>query len=294
MMAMDDYLARVMTLDGKVRGLACVTTNLVDEACQGHGTYPTASAALGRALTGGLLLSALLDPEQRVALKFAGDGPLQKIVVEAEKGGVVRGYVKVPEVDLPPKRGKLDVSGALGRNGFLTVTKDLRVKDLYHSVVKLYTGEIASDIAYYLTESEQIPSAVGLGVYVGQDSRVMAAGGFLIQAMPPSDESTIDVLIDHIQAMPSITDQLRQGQTPEGLLAAIMNGIEYTLLETQPLAYRCSCSRSRIEQALITLGQQEVLSIIRQDQIIDVKCEFCRKTYVFERRALERLLGEMH
>ncbi|MEN6473451.1 MAG: Hsp33 family molecular chaperone HslO [Syntrophaceae bacterium] len=291
---MDDYLVRAMTSDGKVRALACVTTNLVDEACQGHGTYPTASAALGRALTGGLLLSALLDPEQRVALKFAGDGPLQKIVVEAESGGVVRGYVKVPQVDLPPKRGKLDVSGALGKAGFLTVTKDLRVKDLYHSMVKLYTGEIASDIAYYLTESEQIPSAVGLGVYVGPDSRVTAAGGFLIQAMPPSDESMIEALIDHIEHMPSITDQLRQGRTPEGLLAAIMNGIDYTLLETQPLAYRCSCSRGRIEQALITLGQEEVLSIIQQDQIIDVKCEFCRKTYVFERRALERLLGEMH
>ena len=291
---MDDYLVRAMTSDGKVRGLACVTTNLVDEACRSHGTYPTASAALGRALTGGLLLSALLDPEQRVALKFAGDGPLQKIVVEAEKGGVVRGYVKVPEVDLPPKRGKLDVSGALGRNGYLTVTKDLRVKDLYHSVVKLYTGEIASDIAYYLTESEQIPSAVGLGVYVDQGSRVTAAGGFLIQAMPPSDEGTIEALIDHIEHMPSITDQLRQGRSPEQLLAGIMNGIEYTPLETQPLVYRCSCSRFRIEQALVTLGQKEVLSIIQQDQVIDVKCEFCRKIYVFERTALERLLGEMH
>ncbi len=291
---MDDYLVRAMTSDGKVRALACVTTKLVDEACQAHGTYPTASAALGRALTGGLLLSALLDPEQRVALKFAGDGPLQKIVVEAEKGGVVRGYVKVPEVDLPPKRGKLDVSGALGRNGYLTVTKDLRVKDLYHSVVKLYTGEIASDIAYYLTESEQIPSAVGLGVYVDQGSRVTAAGGFLIQAMPPSDEGTIEALIDHIEHMPSITDQLRQGRSPEQLLAGIMNGIEYTPLETQPLVYRCSCSRFRIEQALVTLGQKEVLSIIQQDQVIDVKCEFCRKIYVFERTALERLLGEMH
>lgn len=291
---MDDYLARIMTTDGKVRCLACATTNLVEQACRNHGTYPTASAALGRALTGGLLLGALLDPEQRVALKFEGPGPLQKIVVEAEGRGVVRGYVKEPQVDLPPKQGKLDVSGALGKAGFLTVTKDLRLKDLYHSVVKLYTGEIASDIAYYLTESEQIPSAVGLGVYVGPDSRVMAAGGFLIQAMPPSDESTIDVLIDHIEQMPSITDQLRQGRNPEGMLSAIMHGIDYTVLETQPLVYRCSCSRTRIEQALITLGQDEVLSIIRQDQIIDVKCEFCRKTYVFERRALERLLGEMH
>jgi len=291
---MDDYLVRAMTSDGKVRGLACVTTNLVDEACRSHGTYPTASAALGRALTGGLLLSALLDPEQRVTLKFEAEGPLRKIVVEADARGVVRGYVKVPQVDLPPRQGKLDVSGALGKTGFLTVTKDLRLKDLYHSVVKLYTGEIASDIAYYLAESEQIPSAVGLGVSVGPDSRVTAAGGFLIQAMPPSDESTIDVLTDHIGQMPSITDQLRQGQTPEGFLAAIMNGIEYTLLETKPLAYRCSCSRSRIEQALITLGMDEVLSIIQEDKIVDVTCEFCRKTYVFERHTLQRLLTEMH
>ena len=291
---MEDYLVRVMTADAKVRGLACVTTNLVDEACQGHGTYPTASAALGRALTGGLLLGALLDSEQRVALKFEGGGPLQKIVVEAEASGVVRGYVKVPQVDLPLRKGKLDVSGALGRTGFLTVTKDLRLKDLYHGMVELFTGEIASDIAYYLTESEQIPSAVGLGVYVGPDCRVMAAGGFLIQAMPPSDESQIEALIEHIQQMPSITEQLRQGQTPEGLLAAIMNGIDYRVLETQPLAYRCSCSRSRIEQALITLGKDEVLAIIQEDKIVDVTCEFCRKTYVFERRTLERLLSEMH
>jgi molecular chaperone Hsp33 len=291
---MKDYLVRGIAGDSHVRALACVTTNLVGEACRNHGTYPTASAALGRALTGALLLGALLDPEQRVALKFEAEGPLQKIVVEAEGSGVVRGYVKVPEVDLPLKRGKLDVSGALGKTGFLTVTKDLRLKDLYHSMVKLYTGEIASDIAYYLTESEQIPSAVGLGVYVDPDFQVSAAGGFLIQAMPPSDESRIEALIDHIQTMPTITQQLRDGIDPEGLLASIMGDIPFTVLESQPLAYRCSCSRFRIEQALITLGKDEVLAIIRQDQIVDVTCEFCHKTYIFERTALERLLGEMH
>jgi molecular chaperone Hsp33 len=170
---MEDYLVRVITEEKNILGLACITTNLVNDARKRHGTSPTATAALGRALTGGELLGALLDPGQRVALKFAGDGPLRKIVVEAEGDGTVRGYVAEPEVDLPPKDGKLDVGGALGREGFLTVTKDLRVKDTYSGIVKLYTGEIASDIAYYLSESEQIPSAVALGVFVDTDLSVL-------------------------------------------------------------------------------------------------------------------------
>lgn len=290
---MEDYLVRVIAKQANVRALACVTTGLVDKACKRHGTWPTASAALGRALTGGLLLGALLDPEQRVALQFEGNGPLKKILVEAESTGVVRGYVKVPEVDLPPRNGKLDVSGALGRAGFLTVTKDLRLKDPYRGTVQLYTGEIASDIAYYLTESEQIPSAVGLGVYVEPDGRVSAAGGFLIQSLPPSDENMIESLIAHIGRMPSITDQVRSGQTPEALLGAIFAEVPFEILETSPVAYRCSCSRWRIEQALITLGKEEVAALIKDEQIIDVKCEFCRKVHVFRRQELERLLNEM-
>lgn len=290
---MEDYLVRVIAKQANVRALACVTTGLVDKACKRHGTWPTASAALGRALTGGLLLGALLDPEQRVALQFEGNGPLKKILVEAESTGVVRGYVKEPEVDLPPRNGKLDVSGALGRAGFLTVTKDLRLKDPYRGTVQLYTGEIASDIAYYLTESEQIPSAVGLGVYVEPDGRVSAAGGFLIQSLPPSDENMIESLIAHIGRMPSITDQVRSGRTPEALLGAIFAEVPFEILETSPVAYRCSCSRGRIEQALITLGKEEVAALIKDEQIIDVKCEFCRKVHVFRRQELERLLNEM-
>jgi len=180
---MDDYLVRIIAQEKNVLGLACITTNLVNDARKMHGTYPTATAALGRALTGGELLGALLDEGQRVALKFAGDGPLRKIVVEAEGDGTVRGYVAEPQVDLPPVNGKFDVGGALGREGFLTVTRDLGVKTPYSGVVKLYTGEIASDIAYYLSESEQVPSAVALGVFVEPDLNVSAAGGFLIQSL---------------------------------------------------------------------------------------------------------------
>jgi molecular chaperone Hsp33 len=290
---MNDYLVRIMASDARVRALACVTTTLVNEACTRHGTYPTASAALGRALTGGLLLGTLLDPDQRVALTFEGNGPLKKILVEAESNGEVRGYVKVPEVDLPSRNGKLDVSGALGKSGFLTVTKDLRLREPYRGMVQLYTGEIASDIAYYLTKSEQIPSAVGLGVYVEPNLTVTAAGGFLIQSLPPSDESMIDILIEHIREMPSITDQLRSGKTPEALLETIFAGIPFEILENLSLTYRCSCSRRRIEQALITLGKKEIASIIAKDEIIDVTCEFCRKGYVFTRRELKRLMDEM-
>jgi molecular chaperone Hsp33 len=283
-----------MARDPCVRALACVTTTLVNEACTRHGTYPTASAALGRALTGGLLLGALLEPDQRVALMFEGNGPLKKILVEAESNGEVRGYVKVPHVDLPSRNGKIDVSGALGKSGFLTVTKDLRLREPYRGTVQLYTGGIASDIAYYLTESEQIPSAVGLGVYVEPDHTVTAAGGFLIQSMPPSDESMIDILIEHIRDMPSITDQLRSGKTPEALLETIFAGIPFEILENLSLTYCCSCSRGRIEQALITLGKKEIASIIAKDEIIDVTCEFCRKGYVFTRKELKRLMDEMH
>ena len=291
---MEDYLVRIITENKNIRAMACITTNLVNEGKKRHGTYPTATAALGRALTGGVLMGALLDGDQRVALKFEGDGPLKKIIVEAPSNGTVRGYVEHPEVELPPKNGKLDVAGALGTQGHLTVTKDLQLKKPYMGVVKLYTGEIASDLAYYLTESEQIPSAVGLGVFVEPDGHVSAAGGFLLQSLPPSDEELIDTLADRIENMQPITQQLREGKLPEDLLADIFGDISFTILEKKPLSFACTCSRDRIEQALITLGHEEIRSIIKDDDIVDITCQFCRKQYVFARTELERILHEIH
>jgi molecular chaperone Hsp33 len=291
---MKDYLVRVITEEKNIVGLACITTNLVDYARRRHGTYPTASAALGRALTGGELMGALLDRGQRVALKFTGNGPLKKIIVEAEGNGAVRGYVEVPRVDLPPRNGKLDVGGALGREGYLTVTKDLRLKEPYNGIVKLYTGEIASDIAYYLTESEQIPSAVGLGVYVETDGRVSASGGFLIQSLPPADEALIDSLAGRIEALPPVTRQLRDGRTPEDVLAAVFDGIPYRTIETRELVFQCSCSVARIEQALITLGRSQIEEIARGQEVFDVSCHFCNRTYVFGKDHLGRLIHEMN
>jgi molecular chaperone Hsp33 len=291
---MDDYLVRIITEEKNILGLACITTNLVNDARKRHGTYPTATAALGRALTAGELLGALLEPDQRVALKFTGNGPLKKIIVEAEGDGTVRGYVEVPQVDLPPRNGKFDVGGALGREGFLTVTKDLRLKEPYNGVVKLYTGEIASDIAFYLTESEQIPSAVGLGVFVETDGSVTASGGFLVQSLPPADEALIDSLAGRIENMPPITRQLKDGKTPEDLLAAVFDGVPYRTIETRQLSFRCSCSSARIEQALITLGRSQIEEIIRDQEVFDISCHFCNRSYVFRKDHLLRLLNEMH
>jgi len=290
---MNDYLVRVITEEKNIVGLACVTTNLVDDARRRHGTCPTATAALGRALTGGELMGALLDPDQRVALKFTGNGPLRKIIVEAEGDGTVRGYVEVPRVDLPPRNGKLDVGGAIGREGYLTVTKDLRLKEPYNGIVKLYTGEIASDIAFYLAESEQIPSAVGLGVYVETDGSVSVSGGFLVQSLPPADEALIDALAERIQDMPPVTRQLMDGMTPEDILAGIFAGIPYRTIETRRLSFRCSCSVARIEQALITLGRSQVEEVIRDQEVFDISCHFCNRNYVFRREHLLRLIREM-
>jgi molecular chaperone Hsp33 len=291
---MNDYLVKVITGEKDILGVACVTTGLANEAAAMHGTWPTATAALGRALTGCGLMASLLDPEQRVAVKFAGDGPMKAVIAEAEGTGAVRGYVASPQVDLPPKNGKLDVSGALGVHGFLTVTKDLGVKDPYRGVVSLYNGEIASDIAYYYTESEQIPSAVGLGVFVEKDGTVSAAGGFLIQTLPVStDERRIDSVIARLEAMGGVTAQIREGRLPEDMLKAIFDDIPYHAIEERKLFYSCSCTRERIEQAIITLGPDEIRHIIEGQETVEISCQFCNKTYRFERGELSRLLGEM-
>lgn len=288
-----DYLVRAITKEGSIRALTCVTTDLVGELCHRHGTWPTASAALGRALTGGALMGALLKTRQRVALRFEGNGPLKKVLVEADANGAVRGCVGNPEVNLIREDGKLDVAGALGRAGFLTVTKDLGLKEPYTGTVLLYTSEIAEDLAYYLTESEQVPSAMGLGVYVEADGLVSAAGGFLIQSLPPHNDELVERLMERIGAMPSVTELLRRGMTPEGMLEYLFEGIPFDILEKRAIAFVCSCSRERIERVLISLGREELSSLLAERGEAEVTCEFCRETYHFDRPDLERLIAEI-
>jgi molecular chaperone Hsp33 len=290
---MTDYLVRVIAKSGSVRGLACITTGLVNDICKRHGTLPTATAALGRALTAGTLMGALLKTGQRVALRFEGNGPLQKIIVEADSDGSVRGYVGDPHIHLLRQDGKLDVAQALGRAGFLTVAKDLGLKEPYRGTVQLYTSQIAEDMALYLVESEQIPSAVGLAEFMELDGTVAAAGGFLIQAVPPVNSEIVEELMARIEKLPPLSELLHAGKSPEELLDLLFTGIEYDVLEKRELGFACSCSRERIERVLISMGKKELRSLHHEQHGAEVTCEFCGERYSFDEADLERLSAEV-
>jgi len=291
---LNDYIVRAITRNGNYRAMVGSTTELVREACERHSTYPTASVALGRALTGAALMAnAGLKPDQRLALKFEGNGPLQRIIVEADYNGDVRGFIAVPDVEIPLKNGHLDVAGALGNAGLLTVSKDLGLKKPYEGIVHLYSSEIAEDLAYYLTESEQIPSAVGLGVYISPEKEIHAAGGFLIQVLPPSDDHITDRLTQQVQALPSVSDLIASGKSPEDILALIFRDIEYDILETRSIRFRCSCSEKRVERVVLSLGKAEIESLIREHGHAEVKCEYCRNVYNFTKDRLQVLLDEL-
>jgi len=287
---MNDYLVRVMTKSGTVRGLACVTTELVVEAARRHGTLPTATTALGRALTGGALMGALLKTDQRVALKFEGNGPLGKILVEAQSNGAVAGTVGNPAVDLPLQDNRIDVAGALGRSGFLTVSKDLRLKQPYQGTVRLVSGEIGDDLAYYLTESEQVPSAVGLGVFMEQDGTVGAAGGFLIQSLPPSDDAVIHLLVERVGKLTTLSEHFRDGGTPEQLIGILFEGIPYETMEKRNVSFGCTCSREKGEQALLTQEAGALREMAERDDGITITCSFCRELWSFSPEEIRLLL----
>ncbi|GAM09054.1 33 kDa chaperonin [Geobacter sp. OR-1] len=288
-----DYLVRIITAAGTVRAFACITTSLVNEACLRQGCWPTAAVALGRGLTAGALMGALLKTDQRIALSFEGNGPLKKILIEADANGALRGYVRVPAVHMEKPDGTFDIASALGRAGLLTVTKDLRLKAPYKGVVPLATSEIGEDLAVYLTESEQTPSAIGLGVFVEPDNSVSAAGGFLIQALPPGDDEIVDKLMHRLETLPSLTAMLREGITPELLIERLFEGIPYTTLEKRELAFVCACNRARIEKVLISLGKDELEDMIEKQGETEVTCEFCQERYRFDGDELRRLISEI-
>lgn len=290
---MKDYLVRIIAKSGSVRGLACVTTGLVDEVCKRHGTLPTATAALGRALTAGTLMGAMLKTGQRVALRFEGNGPLKKILIEADSDGSVRGYVGVPQVHLLRPDGGLDVAQALGRAGFLTVAKDLGLKAPYRGTVQLYSSEIAADLALYLVESEQIPSAVGLAEFVEPDGTVTASGGFLIQAVPPVDPLVVEELMTRIEQLPPLSELLKSGKTPEEILELLFSEIPFDTIEKRELGFACSCSRERIERVLLSMGKKELHSMREEQHGAEVTCEFCGEHYLYNEADLDRLSTEV-
>lgn len=270
-----------------VRIYALCTTNLVQEAAIRHHTSHLASAALGRAMNGALLLAATMKDNERIALRLKGDGPIGEVVADAE-GTHVHGYVGDPDVFLPLKNGKLDVGGAIGA-GNIIVTRYLQNAEPFTGYAELVDGEIASDLTNYLYTSEQTPSSVALGVLVNKEGQVIASGGYFIQAMPGCAEETLAQLEENISLTPYVTQLLELGYTPEKMIETIARGLDVTIQESIELSYKCRCSREKILGALATLGQEDI-SAMSQDEETEVHCQFCNETYKFSGEEIARLL----
>ena len=270
-----------------VRIYALCTTNLVQEAATRHHTSHLASAALGRAMNGALLLAATMKDNERIALRLKGDGPIGEVIADAE-GTHVRGYVGDPDVFLPLKNGKLDVGGAIGA-GNIIVTRYLQNAEPFTGYAELVDGEIASDLTNYLYTSEQTPSSVALGVLVNKEGQVIASGGYFIQAMPACAEETLAQLEENISLTPYVTQLLELGYTPEKMIETIARGLDVTIQESIELSYKCRCSREKILGALATLGQEDI-SAMSQDEETEVHCQFCNETYKFSGEEIARLL----
>jgi len=287
---MSDFLERVISETGNVFAIACTTTSLVNEACRRHDVGPTAATALGRALTGAALFAALPKEEQSVMLRFEGNGPLRKIITEAGAPGWVRGYVAEPHAEVPLRQGRIDVATALGRAGFLTVTKDIGASHRYSGTIQLPSSEIAEDLAYYLLQSEQTPSTLALGIRLDRNGGVAAAGGFLIQSLPPADEILLQRLDQRIAELPPLSELLLAGHTPGTLLARILSDIPHRKTAQYPLRYECSCTREKMLKAVLTLAYQDLDDLAGKKDGIEVRCEFCRHSYRFSPKELAALL----
>jgi molecular chaperone Hsp33 len=284
------YVVRAIPVDKNFRAFAVECKDIVETARKLQGLSPIASAALGRALAGIALLSADLKT-RKMLLQINGNGPLGEILAEGNYKGELRGTVRNPNVYLEIKGKKLPVGEAVGKNGFISVVKDLGLKEVYQSSTKLISGEIAEDLAYYLTVSEQIPSAVSLGVLVGTDGKILAAGGFLIQKLPEAKDEEIAELEEKLKNFPPITTLLSQGKTPEEILAMLFPNIK--ILEKRKLKYKCTCSQKRVENMLIALGEKELEEFIEKKEPIEVTCNFCRRKYIVPLEKVKELLNEL-
>ena len=288
---MKDYLLRTMTTNKQIRALAVHSTGVVEEARRAHQTTPVATAALGRTLTGALLVGSLLKSGYEISLRITGDGPLNKIVAEANEDGEVRGYVGNPRVEfMTANNGKLDVGSAIG-NGILQVKKDLGLKDPYEGKVELISGEIGEDLTYYFTRSEQTPSAVGLGVLIETDLEVKTAGGFLLQMLPEAEEETINKLENNLEEVSSVSGLFAEGRTPLEVLEIILEGFDFRILEEKEVEFNCHCDRGRVRELMLRLGREELEETLHQEGKVDIRCHFCNQIYNFSGQEVKRLLA---
>ena len=290
-MEYQDYIVRATAADGQVRAFATTTRNLVEEARKIHGTSPIATAALGRLLTGGAMMGSMMKGEKDlITLQIRGDGPIGGLVVTADSKARVKGYVHEPMVMLPAsKEGKLDVGGAVG-HGMLQVIRDVGLKEPYVGQVDLISGEIAEDLTCYFAISEQVPSAVALGVLMNKDNTVRQAGGFILQLMPFAEEKVIARLEQKLTEVTHISGLLDEGMTPEEILEYVLADFEPKILEKVSTEYYCNCSKERVEKAIASVGKKDLKEMIEEGKPIEVNCHFCDKKYEFTVDDLKKLL----
>ena len=292
---MRDEIIRAITTDGYVNASVITGRDLVERARNIHTLLPVATAALGRTLMAASMMGdALKIDGSSVTLQIKGGGPLGTVLAVSDDCGNVRGYVQNPHVELMEKApGKLDVGRAVGENGSLTVIKDLGMKEPYIGTIDLLSGEIADDVAAYFVESEQIPTACALGVLVGLDQSVTAAGGYLIQLLPGAGDDIITRIEQGVHALGSVSHALAGGLDGEGLLRAVLEGFQLEILEKHPVEYRCYCSRDRVTRALISMGKQDLSDLIRDQGKAELTCQFCDKVYRYSKEDLEEILANM-
>lgn len=288
-----DYMVRATAMDGEIRAFAVTSKDTVETARQIHDTYPTATAALGRLLSAGLMMGAdMKDDDDLITVKIDCQGPIKGLLATADRNGHVKGYVSNPAVDLPPNdKGKLDVGGALDL-GVLSVIKDIGLKEPYIGQTILITGEIAEDITYYYATSEQIPSSVALGVLMNKDNTVRQAGGFMIQLMPGAGDETAEALEKKIGEIDGITSMLDKGMSPEDILTYILGDFGLRINERTDCSYRCDCSRERVLRALLSIGKKDLEEMIEENKDVEMECHFCGRKYTFTPEELKELVKE--
>ncbi|MBP3602649.1 MAG: Hsp33 family molecular chaperone HslO [Lachnospiraceae bacterium] len=288
---MSDYIVRATAANAQIRAFAVYSKEIVEKAREAHNLSPVATAALGRLMSGGVMMGAMLKGEKDLlTLQVNCDGPIGGITVTADAKGNVKGYVNEPQVMLPPNSaGKLDVGGAVGR-GMLRVIKDMGLKEPYVGQTDIQTGEIAEDLTYYFASSEQVPSCVGLGVLMEKDNTVKQAGGFIIQLMPFAEDEVIEKLEKNLTDFSSVTTVLNEGKTPEELLELLLGDLGLEITDTMPAQFYCNCDKKRVEKALISIGKKDMQEMIEDGEDIEVNCHFCNTAYRFTTEELKGML----
>ncbi|WP_040330169.1 Hsp33 family molecular chaperone HslO [Clostridium ihumii] len=290
-----DKLVRATANNGDIRIIAAITTEMVEKASKIHNCSPTASAALGRMLTAGSLMGAMLKSENdSLTLQIDGGGDAKGITVTTHSDGNIKGYIGNPNVDLPLNaKGKLDVGGAIGKNGYLKIIRDMGLKDPYVGQTPICTGEIGDDLAYYFTVSEQTPSAVAVGVLVDKDLSIKAAGGFIIQMMPDASEFLADILTYRLQEIPPITTMISQGKSIEDILNTLFDDMNLKIYEENTeINFKCDCSRERVEKVLLSIGEKDLQEIYDDGKTEEIHCHFCNTKYEFTKDDIGKLLKE--